>query len=201
MFISLEGTEGSGKTTHAKLLKDHLETEGRKVLITREPGWGKLGSLIREAILKDKELLLEPFAELSLFCADRAQHVKDFIKPNLESGKTVICDRYFDSTIVYQGYGRKLDIGLVTRMAEESTLGIIPDITFFFSLPVEVGLNRIYRRSEITKMDNEPIEFHTDIQNGYNEILKNNKGRFRVVDADRPVEKVHETIVNLLKGI
>lgn len=198
MFITLEGTEGSGKTTHAKLLKEHLESKGRKVVITREPGWGKLGNLIREAILSDQELELEPFAELSLFCADRAQHVKEFIRPNLENGVTVICDRYFDSTVVYQGYGRKLDINLVTQMAEASTLGVIPDITVFFSLPVEVGLKRIYRRSEITKMDKEPVEFHTDIQNGYNELMKKNSKRFKAVDADRPVEEVHRDVVNII---
>lgn len=198
MFITLEGTEGSGKSTQAKLLKEHFESQGKEVVLTREPGWGKLGRLIREAILNDKELKLDPSAELFLFCADRAQHVKDFIKPKLDKGNIVICDRYFDSTIVYQGYGRKLDIDLVTKIAESSTLGVKPDITFFFSLPVEIGLKRLNKRDEITKMDNEPIEFHKNILNGYQKLIAEDNERFKVIDADKTIEEIHQDILDSL---
>ncbi len=195
MFITLEGTEGSGKSTQAKLLKEYLESQGKEVALTREPGWGKLGSIIREAILNDKELKLDPIAELFLFCADRAQHVKDFIKPKLEDENIVICDRYFDSTIVYQGYGRGLDIDLVTRIAETSTLGVKPDITFFFSLQVEVGLKRLKNRDEITKMDNEPMEFHKNILEGYKKLVAEDNKRFNVIDADRTIEEIKKDIL------
>lgn len=199
MFITLEGTEGSGKSTQAKLLKDYLERIGKKVVLTREPGWGKLGGLIRKAILTDRKLKLDPYAELFLFCADRAQHVKDFIKPNLAQKNIVICDRYYDSTIVYQGYGRKLNIDHVKRIAETSTLGLKPDVTLFFSLPVEVGLKRLEKREEVTKMDSEPIEFHKAIFKGYEKLIENNSMRFKIINADKSVDEIHKEIISILK--
>ena len=105
MFITLEGIEGSGKSTQAILLKEHLSAKGLNVNLTREPGWGKLGELIRNILLDDREITLDPFAELCLFCTDRVNHVKEYIKPKLQSGEIVICDRYHDSTLVYQGIG------------------------------------------------------------------------------------------------
>ncbi|MEM2936396.1 MAG: dTMP kinase [Candidatus Bathyarchaeia archaeon] len=117
MFITFEGVEGSGKTTQAGLLKDFLLQKGYKVTLTREPGWGAVGRLIRRMLLEEKELDLDPLAELCLFCADRVQHVRDLIKPRLKKGEIVICDRYADSTVVYQGYGRRLDLDLVRKLS------------------------------------------------------------------------------------
>ncbi|MCK5710737.1 MAG: dTMP kinase, partial [Deltaproteobacteria bacterium] len=160
MFITFEGVEGSGKSTQAKLLAELLTKIGHKVTLTREPGWGSFGELMRKIILDERDLELDPFSELCLFCADRAQHVRDFIKPKLQNGEIVICDRYFDSTVVYQGYGRKLDKRLVNKIAVASTLDLIPDVTFLLNLPVRAGLSRLQTRGEITKMDEEPLEFH-----------------------------------------
>ncbi|MEE8043655.1 MAG: dTMP kinase [Thermodesulfobacteriota bacterium] len=198
MFITFEGVEGSGKSTQAKLLAELLIKMGHKATLTREPGWGKLGELIRKAILDERDLDLDPFSELCLFCADRAQHVRDFIKPKLQEGEIVICDRYFDSTVVYQGYGRKLEKRLVNRIARASTLDLIPDVTFLLNLPVRAGLSRLQTRGEITKMDEEPLEFHEMIRQGYMLIAKREPGRIRKINADREILEIHEEIKNIV---
>ncbi|MCZ6469338.1 MAG: dTMP kinase [Candidatus Dadabacteria bacterium] len=198
MFITFEGIEGSGKSTQAKLLAELLIKMGHKATLTREPGWGKLGELIRRAILDERDLDLDPFSELCLFCADRAQHVRDFIKPRLQEGEIVICDRYFDSTVVYQGYGRKLEKRLVNRIARASTLDLIPDVTFLLNLPVRAGLSRLQTRGEITKMDEEPLEFHEMIRQGYMLIAKREPGRIRKINADREILEIHEEIKNIV---
>ncbi|MEE9176447.1 MAG: dTMP kinase [Thermodesulfobacteriota bacterium] len=198
MFITFEGVEGSGKSTQAKLLAELLIKMGHKATLTREPGWGKLGELIRKAILDERDLDLDPFSELCLFCADRAQHVRDFIKPRLQEGEIVICDRYFDSTVVYQGYGRKLEKRLVNRIARASTLDLIPDVTFLLNLPVRAGLSRLQTRGEITKMDEEPLEFHEMIRQGYMLIAKREPGRIRKINADREILEIHEEIKNIV---
>ena len=198
MFITFEGVEGSGKSTQAKLLAELLIKMGHKATLTREPGWGKLGELIRKVILDERDLELDPFSELCLFCADRAQHVRDFIKPKLQEGEIVICDRYFDSTVVYQGYGRKLEKRLVNRIARASTLDLIPDVTFLLNLPVRAGLSRLQTRGEITKMDEEPLEFHEMIRQGYMLIAKREPGRIRKINADREILEIHEEIKNIV---
>lgn len=200
MFITFEGIEGSGKTTQALLLKDLLIEKGYKVSMTREPGWGQLGNLIRTIILEDRELVLEPQAELFLFCADRAQHVKDFIEPKLRNGEVVICDRFYDSTIVYQGYGRKLDMRFVTKIAKASALDISPDLTFLLNLPVREGLTRLKGRGAISKMDEEPVEFHEMIRQGYLLLARKEPQRIRKINADQGVEAVHEEIKALALG-
>jgi len=194
MFITFEGIEGSGKSTQAKLLRDHLENQGYKVSLTREPGWGKVGSFIRELMLKEREMEITPYTELCLFCADRAQHVHELIKPRIESGEIVISDRYTDSTVVYQGHGRKLDLYLVRKMAEASSLGIKPDITIFLNLPVREGLKRLELRGTISRMDEEPFEFHELIRQGYEIESNNDRKRIKVVNASGTLEDIHEEI-------
>ena len=198
MFITFEGVEGSGKSTQAKLLAELLIKMGHKATLTREPGWGKFGELIRKVILDERDLELDPFSELCLFCADRAQHVRDFIKPKLQEGEIVICDRYVDSTVVYQGYGRKLDKRLVNKVAMASTLDLIPDVTFLLNLPVRAGLSRLQTRGEITKMDEEPVEFHELIRQGYMLIAKREPNRIKKINADREILEIHEDIKNLI---
>ncbi|MEM7008592.1 MAG: dTMP kinase [Thermodesulfobacteriota bacterium] len=201
MFITFEGIEGSGKSTQAKLLAEHLTQIGHKVTLTREPGWGELGELIRQVILDNRDLELDAFSELCLFCADRAQHVRDFIRPKLISGEIVICDRYFDSTVVYQGYGRKLDKRLVSRIATASTLDLIPDITFLLNLPVIKGLSRLETRGDTTKMDEEPVEFHEMIRQGYMLIAKREPNRIKKINGDRQMLDIHAEIRNTLAEI
>ncbi|NIP31757.1 MAG: dTMP kinase [Candidatus Dadabacteria bacterium] len=201
MFITFEGTEGSGKSTQARLLYEYLESIGKSVVLTREPGWGKLGSIIRELILDDKQIKIDPFAELCLFCADRAQHVREFIKPKLNEGFIVICDRYSDSTHIYQGYGRKLDINLVKEMADSSRLDLIPNLTFFLSIPVAEGLERLKSRGEITKIDAEPLDFHNNILAGYKKLIKDESERFKVIRASGSIENTHNEIKEAISSI
>lgn len=194
MLITFEGIEGSGKSTQANLLKDFLSDKGYTVTVTREPGWGQLGTLIRTIILEERDLVLAPMAELFLFCADRVQHVKDFIEPRLKNGEIVICDRFYDSTIVYQGYGRKLDMRLVNKVAKASALDISPELTFLLNLPVREGLSRLKERGSITKMDEEPLEFHEVIRQGYMLIARREPERIKNINADRDISAVHEEI-------
>jgi len=202
LFITFEGIEGSGKSTQCRLLKEHLESKGRKVTVTREPGWGAMGKLIRHLILDDKELDIHPLTELYLFCADRVQHVKDFITPRLKDGEVVICDRYFDSTIVYQGYGRQLDLYMVKKLAEASTLNLVPDITFLLNLPVREGLMRLDLRDETTnRMDEEPLEFHEMIRQGYVSEATLNTNRIKIINASHEADEVQKHIRSLLNSI
>jgi len=198
MFITFEGVEGSGKSTQAKLLSEFLIQNGHNVTLTREPGWGQLGELIRKIILDERDLELDPFSELCLFCADRAQHVRDFIRPALDAGGIVICDRYSDSTVVYQGYGRKLDKRLVNKIAGASTLGLVPDMTFLLNLPVRAGLTRLESRGDITKMDEEPLEFHEMIRQGYMLIARREPERIKKINADRDISGIHAEIKSIV---
>lgn len=198
MLITFEGIEGSGKSTQANLLSEFLSGKGYKVTLTREPGWGHLGNLIRTIILEERELVLAPMAELFLFCADRAQHVKDFIAPRLKNGEIVICDRFYDSTVVYQGYGRKLDLRLVNKAAKASALDVTPEITFLLNLPVREGLARLKERGSITKMDEEPLEFHELIRQGYMLIARREPERIKSVNAAGDITTVHEEIKALV---
>ena len=202
MFITFEGIEGSGKSTQCRLLKEYLESKGRKVTVTREPGWGAMGKVIRHLILDEKELDIHPLTELYLFCADRVQHVKDFITPRLKDGEVVICDRYFDSTIVYQGYGRQLDLYTVKKLAEASTLDLVPDITFLLNLPVREGLMRLDLRDETTnRMDEEPLEFHEMIRQGYISEATLNTNRIKIINASHEADEVQKQIRSLLDSI
>lgn len=194
MFITFEGVEGSGKSTQAELLKMFLLKQGREVALTREPGWGALGRLIRKMLLEEKDLDLDPLAELYLFCADRTQHVRDFIKPMLKEGHIVICDRFTDSTIAYQGYGRRLDLDLVERVSKTSALSLKPEITILLNLPVKLALSRLEKRSGKTRMDEEPVEFHERVRHGYISIAQKEPKRVRVVNAAREVDEIQEEI-------
>ena len=194
-FITFEGIDGSGKSTQARLLADYLSGRGTKVLFTKEPGEGKLGEAIRTEILDRRTIDIDPYAELCLFCADRAQHVRETILPKLKNGYTVVCDRYYDSTLAYQGSGRELDPDLVSRMAMASSLGVEPDITFFLSIPVEQALLRLKDRSkERNKMDEEPFEFHSRVDRGYRELIAKGISRIKVIEATSPPEEIHREI-------
>ena len=194
-FITFEGIDGSGKSTQAKLLADYLSGRGEEVFFTKEPGEWKLGQAIRNEILDRRDIDIEPYAELCLFCADRAQHVRELIVPKLKDGCTVICDRYYDSTLAYQGFGRGLDPHLVSLMAMASSLGVEPDITFFLSIPVEQALLRLKdREKERNKMDEEPLEFHGRVDRGYRVLIEKSIPRIKVIEASGSPEETHMKI-------
>jgi len=198
MFITFEGIEGSGKSTQAILVEEYLSAKGLKVNLTREPGWGKLGELIRNVLLDDREITLDPFAELCLFCTDRVNHVKGYIKPKLDNGEIVICDRYHDSTLVYQGIGRDNERDLVAAMVMKSSLGVIPDITFLLDLPVDCGLQRIRARKNKTKFDSESVAFHKRVRDGFLQLCKQQPQRIKLINADRQVEIIAEEIKSVI---
>lgn len=221
MFITFEGIEGSGKSTQARLIKEYLEKKGRKVSLTREPGWGAVGSLIRHLIvepddglihshkelkqfngiasLNKEDVLVNPYTELYLFCADRVQHVQNFIKPRLDNKEDIICDRYFDSTIAYQGYGRKLDLDTIRKLASDSTLDVKPDVTFLMDLPVKEGLRRLQvREGKTNRLDDESVEFHESIRQGYISEARSNTERIKVLDASLDEETLHKQIRDMI---
>ncbi|MEE9418715.1 MAG: dTMP kinase, partial [Desulfatiglandaceae bacterium] len=146
MFITFEGIEGCGKSTQVKYLVDRLGNLDVSVFSTMEPGGTRVGQDIRRILLDSQNQNLSPLAELLLYAADRAQHVEEVIRPLLEQGKWVVCDRYFDATLVYQGYARGQEIGLIKTLNKKASLGIRPDITFLIDCPVRVGIERALRR-------------------------------------------------------
>ncbi len=197
LFITLEGLEGSGKTTQQKYIIDDLKERGYDVLLTREPGATRLGKKIRQLLLDPEWSEMTPRAEILLFAADRAQHVEEIVKPALKDGKIVISDRYFDSNLAYQGYGRGLDIEIVRKINLWAVDYLKPDLTFFLDLPVEVGLARA-RAQTVDKLgdrlEREEFKFYKQIRAGYLELAKESE-RFRVIDANRSIKEVKSDIL------
>ena len=197
-FISLEGVDGSGKTTQLRLLADALAARGIACLSTFEPGGTTLGRQIRQALLRVSDQKVEPLAELLLFAAARAQHVSELISPALESGRVVLCDRFIDATVAYQGYGRGIDLELINRLNQLATGGLKPDLTVVLDIPVATGLERAADRmgnGEWNRLDREPVEFHERVREGYEEIAKAEPSRVRVVDASGSEEETSKLVI------
>ena len=197
MFISFEGIEGSGKSTAQRLLAEHLQGLGYDPLLTREPVGCALGRSLRPILLDARTRGLSSRAELYLFLADRAQHVAEVIRPALEAGQTVLCDRYADSTLAYQGYGRGLDPEHLRRINDMATGGLMPDLTLLLDLPVHCGLERagLRNREEGTvlsegRFDAESLEFHERVRQGYRSLAAEEPERFAIIDAAQPPEDV-----------
>lgn len=190
--MTLEGPEGSGKTTLGRGLKAHFESMGREVVLTREPG-AAVGGAIRNILLHGENL--DPKCELFLFLSDRSQHVAKLIRPALASGKVVICDRFADSTLVYQGYGRGLDLDLLRQWNAFATGGLIPDRTLLLDLPAETGLARLQNPDRI---DAEPLAFHQSVREGFLREASEDPFRWRVLDATLPPEAVLEAAIAAL---
>ncbi len=206
MLITLEGIEGSGKTTQIDYIATYLQKSGLDYIITKEPGGTVLGAKIRSILLDPGNMNIHPMTELLLYAADRVQHIKELITPMIESGKIVICDRFHDSTTVYQGFTRGIDISLIQRLNSLVLEGLAPDITFILDLDPEIGLKRAWRqildgsRSEAeTRFENEKLQFHESVRNGYLELARQEPGRFVVVDASEDAAKVKEKIIEKLK--
>lgn len=190
MFVTLEGIEGTGKSTQIALLADWLRGRGREPVITREPGGSRLGGELRRILLSMESTDITGPAELFLYLADRAQHVATVIKPALDQGRDVICDRFADSTVVYQGYGRGLDPKLLHAFNEVAVAGSWPDLTILLDLDPEVGLRRALSRNLADgihasegRFEAEHLEFHQRIREGYLAWAALHPARFCVVDA------------------
>ena len=185
MFITLEGPEGSGKTSHMPHLVEHFREQGHIVFPTREPGGTSISEQIREVIHDLKNVEMHPRTETLLYQAARAQIVEQVIQPRLKAGEIVICDRYADSTIAYQGYGHQQDLAQVRALVRYATGGLIPDLTILLDVDVEVGLKRKQKADEWNRLDAYTVEFHRRVRAGYLEMARQEPDRWCVVDAGR----------------
>ncbi len=205
MFITLEGIEGSGKTTQIDAMVQFLRQRNIPCLTTREPGGTAIGSQIRSILLNPDNQEMTSTAELLLYTADRAQHLAALVKPALEQGQMVISDRYYDATMVYQGHARGLDKGLIAQLHCLCCQNLLPDITFLLDLPPEIGLKRAWkqidnggRTSDETRFEQETLDFHRRVRQGYLELAQKNPDRFFVIDAADKPEQVQQTIIESL---
>ncbi|MGH7328639.1 MAG: dTMP kinase, partial [Polyangiaceae bacterium] len=194
VFITFEGIEGSGKSTLMERLGRELLGRGEEVLQAREPGGTRLGDEVRDIFLRPTGKV-DPIAEVMLLCASRAQLCSEVIRPALRSRKTVLCDRFFDSTIAYQGYGRGLDIEELLQICLVATSGLTPDLTFVLDLPPEESHRRVVARSQtaghpIDRLEAESLDFHRAVREGYLDMARRWSSRFVVIDVLQPVEAV-----------
>jgi dTMP kinase len=199
LFITLEGVEGSGKTTQAATLADALRKAGRTVIVTHEPGDTRAGEAIRKIFL-DPEISLDVASELLLVLADRAQHVREKLRPGVEAGDIVISDRYSDSTVAYQGYGRGFDLPLLRQLNQLATAGMIPDLTIVLDCPAEVGLARTRERvkgqlHKFDRFESEVVDFHRRVREGFLATAQAEPARVKIVDSQLPYETVAAQIL------
>lgn len=198
LFITFEGADGCGKTTQIKLLDEYLRAREKSTLLTREPGAKGLGVKLRE-ILLNYEGPVSPNCESFLFLADRAQHIDCIIKPALEEGKIVLCDRHTDSTVAYQGYGRGLDIKQINMLNNIAVNGIKPDLTIVFDIDIQTSLARV--GNEKDRMESAGIDFFNRVRNGYLEIAEKEPERVKIINASDTIDNIHKKVVELVEKL
>ncbi len=205
MFISLEGIEGCGKTTQINYIRTFLENEGRPFVVTREPGGTIIGKKIRSILLDPSSKELVPTAELLLYMADRAQHIHSVIRPRLAEGKIVICDRYFDATVAYQGFARGLGVTYIRDLHRMVLEDFKPDLTILLDLSPRAGLSRAWRDLDSgnrsgteSRFEEEAISFHENVRAGYLELARLEPQRFKIIDASRSLNEVQNDIQAVL---
>jgi dTMP kinase len=194
LFVTLEGPEGGGKTTQASQLAEHLSAQGFDVLLSREPGGTAIGEQIRQVLTSLENEDMQPHTEFLLFSASRAQLVRDVILPHLEAGGVVISDRFYDSSLAYQGYGHCLDLDALRATTVFATSDLVPDITFLLDLSVEEGLRRREEDGNWNRLDAYDLEFHQRVRNGYLEMARANPERWVTIDANQPFNIVQAEI-------
>ena len=200
MFITLEGPEGSGKTSHIPHLVEYFREQGHVVFPTREPGGTSIGEQIREILHSLKNTEMHPRTETLLYQASRAQFVEQVIKPRRAMGEIVLSDRYADSTIAYQGYGHQQDLEQVRALVHYATGGLLPDLTVLLDVNVEIGLKRKQKADEWNRLDAYTVEFHRRVRAGYLEMVRQEPSRWRVVDAGRAWKSVQEELRNVISS-
>jgi dTMP kinase len=193
VFIAFEGGEGTGKSTQSKLLKKWLEKEGEEVVLSREPGGTDLGQGLRKILLGHETGAISPRAEALLYAADRAHHVFSLIRPALDRGDIVITDRYFDSSIAYQGAGRVLQPNEVARISRWATESLFPTLTIIIDMPADVGLGRLKSRD---RLEAEPLAFHERVRNEFLQIAAMDPERYLIVDGLQEIDDIHEQIIS-----
>jgi dTMP kinase len=199
LFITFEGIDGCGKSTQLNLLSEYLKSKKFDVVLTREPGAKGLGEKLRE-ILLNYEGEVSSNCEAFLFLADRAQHIDTLVKPAIEAGKIVLCDRHIDSTVAYQGYGRGVDLEQIKMLNEIATSGFFPDLTFVFDIDVEISQMRVGKTKD--RMESAGDDFHNRVRKGYLEIAKQEPERVKVITSDDSIENIFEKVkqeINRLK--
>ena len=198
LFITFEGADGCGKTTQIKLLDNYLKNKGYETLLTREPGAKGLGEKIREILLNyDGEVSSQ--CESFLFLADRAQHIDCIVKPALELGKIVLCDRHIDSTVAYQGYGRCLDLEKIHYLNNIATSGLKPDLTIIFDIDVKTSMQRVGSTKD--RMESAGEEFFNRVRNGYLKIAELEPNRVKVLSSSDTIENIHKKVIELVETI
>jgi len=198
-FITLEGIEGSGKTSSIKSITNLLDDKGISYVVTREPGGSSIGSELR-SILLDPQTNISPEVELMLMLADRKDHVEQVILPNLKKGNWVISDRFMDSSFAYQGGGRKLDKNIIDSFSRNLNLPI-PDLTLLFDVPVEISLSRVKARGELDRFEQEEIDFHNRIREAYLELAEQNVNRIQIIDSSRAIEDMFKIVEEKIKNL
>lgn len=205
MLITFEGIEGSGKTTQIKHVARFLKKIGKASIITREPGGTNIGIQIRTILLDSRNKNIDPISELLLYVADRVQHAREVIIPGLASGKLVLCDRFFDATLVYQGFARGLDIVLIRKLHHMMLDNLTPDVTILLDLPPEIGLSRAWkqinqkiRSGSETRFEEERLLFHEKVRSGYLKLAQAEPDRFSIIGAALGEEQVREDILKTL---
>ena len=200
MFITFEGPDGSGKSTQLRMLASALREEGREIVTTREPGGTEIGDQIRAVIMNMKNKAMDPRTELLLFNASRAQLVEELIRPSLAAGKIILCDRYADSTMAYQGYGHGLDKDELRRLLNFATGGLKPDLTLLFDISAEAGLKRrLSNHDEWNRMDDYALQYHERVRGGFLELAAADPERWVVIDADRDPGVIHAEVLDIVK--
>ncbi|TPR24222.1 dTMP kinase [Apilactobacillus micheneri] len=202
-FVTFEGPDGAGKTTVLNKLLDNLQLKlGSKLVTSREPGGNHIAESIRNVILDRENTKMDSRTEALLYAASRRQNIVQTVKPALSENKLVICDRFLDSSIAYQGGGRKIGEQLVYDMNQFATEGFLPDLTIYFDIPVEVGLKRIAKNrnaNDIDRLDVETVDFHKRVHKAYQDIVHDNPGRVKVVDATKPIADVYSDVLSIMK--
>jgi len=194
MFITFEGTEGSGKTSQIQPAAEYLRRQGRDVLTIREPGGTFIGEQIRKVLFSLENTQMHPRTEILLFQASRAQLVEDVITPHLRKGGVVLCDRYADSTLAYQGFGYQLDLEPIRVLVSFATNSLKPDLTLLFDLDVEVGLQRRASGGEWNRLDAYDLAFYQRVRQGYHQLASEEPQRWVIIDAEKPTDQVQEAV-------
>ncbi len=198
MFITFEGVEGSGKTTHIRATAEYLQQKGYECVMTREPGATNIGAKIRNILLDPAHKSLNSKAELLLYLADRVQHIEEIILPALSCKKIVLCDRFTDSTLAYQGYARGMNISLIQNLHESVLPPLKPDMTILADLSPEIGLQRKFQDKVETRFELETIAFHQKVRGAYLHLAALEPDRFRIIDASKPKSEVSQEIIRVM---
>lgn len=204
-FIVFEGIEGSGKSTQAQRVSRHLHEIGRKSVLTKEPGGTPLGNRIRAILLDPAEDGMDPLTEVLLYSASRRQHVVDVIRPSIEHDAVVICDRFTDATLAYQGFGRGLNLDRLREVNDWVTDGVVPDLTLILDLPEDVGLVRARRRNQEqdlqleSRLEGEDLRFHRRVREGYLALAEESSERYALISGDGTADEVFERVLEVLR--